>query len=300
MKIVFIGTALFAVSSLQALYRAGHQISQVISQPDRAGNRLRLTMSPVKIAALELGLEVFQPEHIAHPQALDRLRQGEPELLVLAAYSQIIPRSVLELAPRGVINVHPSLLPSWRGSAPIVRALLAGESTTGVTIMQMDERLDHGPILAKVETEIGGRETALQLTDRLAELGASLLVETLKRLDSNTPQPQEHAQASYAKKLTKSEGDLNWELSGELIDRYVRGLQPWPGVVLPLQGRKMKVLQGRPLSGRGQPGEILRLLKGGVEVACGEGSYLLEQLQLPGGRPGPARSLIREIDHGQA
>ncbi|MGH7883138.1 MAG: methionyl-tRNA formyltransferase, partial [Candidatus Dormibacteraceae bacterium] len=116
----------------------------------------------------------------------------------------------------------------------------------------------------------------------------------------NTPQPQEHAQASYAKKLTKSEGDLNWELSGELIDRYVRGLQPWPGVVLPLQGRKMKVLQGRPLSGRGQPGEILRLLKGGVEVACGEGSYLLEQLQLPGGRPGPARSLIREIDHGQA
>lgn len=293
---MFIGTASFAVPSLRALHEAGHRIRLVVSQPDRPGHRLRMTPPPVKVAALELGLGVFQPERIRQPDAIERLSALAPELLVLAAYGQIIPRAILELAPRGVVNVHGSVLPRWRGAAPVSHAILAGDRTTGVTIMQMDEQLDHGPILATIETEIGARETAAELADRLAVLGARLLVDTLPRLDEMVPQEQDHDAATSAGKLSKADGALTWERTAEEIDRRVRAFQPWPGVTLPLDGRQVKVLRGEPRDGTGEPGRILHAAREGVEVACTRGSYLLQEVQLPGGRPGPARSLV--ASHG--
>ena len=278
--------------SLRALHEAGHRVLLVLSQPDRPGHRLRMTPPAVKVAASELGLEVFQPERIRQPEAIERLRALSPELLVLAAYGQIIPRPVLELAPRGVVNVHASLLPRWRGAAPVSYAILAGDRTTGVTIMQMDEQLDHGPMVARAETEIGGRETAAELEGRLAVLGARLLVETLPRLDEIDPQQQDHHAATYAGKLSRADGELTWERTPEEIDRRVRAFQPWPGVTLPLEGRRVKVLRGEPRDGGGEPGRILHAGREGVEVACVRGSYLLQEAQVPGGRPGPARSLV--------
>jgi methionyl-tRNA formyltransferase len=284
------------VPSLRALHEARHRVSLVVSQPDRPGHRLRLTPPAVKVAAQELGLEVFQPERIRTPDSVERLGSLRPELLVLAAYGQIIPRSVLELAPRGVVNVHASLLPRWRGAAPVAHAILAGDSVTGVTIMQMDEQLDHGPILAMAETPIGERETAQELTERLAVLGSKLLVDTIARLDQITPREQDHDAATHAGKLSKEDGELEWDLDAEEIDRRVRAFQPWPGVTLPLEGRRVKVLRGLPLQGDGHAGSTLRVTREGVEVACGKGSYLVQEAQVPGGRPGPARSLV--ASHG--
>lgn len=264
----------------------------MVTQPDRPGNRMRTTPPPVKVVAEELGLPVYQPERIRAPEAVERLRGIAPELIVLAAYGQIIPRSVLDLAPKGVINVHGSVLPRWRGAAPVAHAILAGDETTGVTIMQMDEKLDHGPILATAETKIGERETAAELTDRLAVLGADLLLDTLGHLDEVRPQEQDHASATVAGKLSKQDGELSWDMPAEEIDRRVRAFQPWPGVTLPLGERRVKVLRGHPGTGEGEPGQVLRSGRDGVEVAAARGSYVLEDVQLPGGRPGPARSLV--------
>ena len=278
--------------SLQALERSRHEIALVVTQPDRPGHRLRLTPPPVKLAAEELGLPVFQPERIRSPENVNRLAQLAPELIVVVAYGQIIPPSLLALPPRGVVNVHASLLPRWRGAAPVAHAILAGDRRTGVTIMQMDEQLDHGPILAARGTEIGDREDAVSLGERLAELGAALLVETLARLDEIEPREQDHGAATHAPRLRREDGELGWELAADDIDRRVRAFQPWPGVTLPLAGARVKVLRGRPGSGAGEPGRILGSGRDGVEVAAGRGSYVLEEVQPPGRRPLPARLLV--------
>jgi methionyl-tRNA formyltransferase len=292
MDMVFIGTSAFAVPSLRALLAAGHGIRLVVTQPDRPGDRLRLTPPPVKLAAQELGLEVYQPERIREPESVERLARLAPELIVVVAYGQIIPRSVLAIPPRGVINVHASLLPRHRGAAPVNHAILAGDRTTGVTIMLMDEQLDHGPVLATREVEVG-REDAQELSERLAHIGAELLVETLARLDRITPVEQDHAAATLAPRLTRQDGELDWDMDAAEIDRRVRGLQPWPGVTLPLAGERVKVLRGRPLDGSGAPGQILRRSREGVEVAAGRGSYLLEVVQRPGRRPAQAQAVVR-------
>ncbi|MGH7918646.1 MAG: methionyl-tRNA formyltransferase [Candidatus Dormibacteraceae bacterium] len=293
MQIVFIGTAPFAVPSLRALAGAGHALPLAVTQPDRPAHRLRMTPSAVKVAARELGIEVFQPERLRSPQSVARLREVPADLYVVAAYGQIISAEVLALPVRGVLNVHASLLPRWRGASPVVAAVLHGDRETGVTIMQMDELLDHGPILRTRATPIGERETAADLTERLAELGAALLVETVRDLDTIRPQPQDHDAATRAGKLERADGELEWTLDATDIDRRVRALNPWPGVTLTLAGRRLKVLRGHPAARSGRPGTVLARGREEVEVAAGRGSYVLEEVQSPGGRPAPAAATLQ-------
>jgi methionyl-tRNA formyltransferase len=289
---VFAGTAGFAVPSLRALAAAGHDLPLVVAQPDRAGHRGRTAPPAVKQAAQELGLPVAQPEWVRSEQGVSAITAASPEIMVVVAYGQIISPSILALPERGILNVHASLLPRHRGAAPIQYAILAGDEVTGVTIMQMDELLDHGPILAARPTGIGPHEDAAELSARLAEIGAQLLVETLARLDEVVPVEQDHAQATLAPRLERSAGDLSWATSAEDIDRKVRAYQPWPGVTLPFGAGRVKVLRGRPLNQQGEPGSVLAHGRRGVEVAAGTGSYLLEEVQLPGRRPMPAHSLL--------
>jgi methionyl-tRNA formyltransferase len=258
------------VPSLRALHQARHEISLVITQPDRAGHRMKLTAPPVKVAAQELGLTVYQPERIREPEAVGRLRALEPDFLVVVAYGQILPSSVLAIPRLGAINVHASLLPRHRGAAPVARAILAGDHETGVTIMNMDEQLDHGPILATRATPIGDVEDAAALTARLAEMGADLLVETLEHFNDLRVIGQDHSRATVAPKLRKEEGELEWGMGAEEIDRRVRGLQPWPGVTLPTKRGRVKVLSGHVEGER----------------------YVPDVVQVPGKRPAPARQVL--------
>ena len=282
--------------SLRALHAAGHRILLVVTQPDRPGHRRRVTPPAVKLAAQDLGLPVAQPERIRDEDVVETLARLKPELGVVVAYGQILPRAVLDVPRRGIVNVHASLLPRWRGAAPVPHAILAGDEVTGVTIMQMDEELDHGPVLAQRETPIGERETAAELAGRLGELGASLLVQTVGGLDGIQPREQDHAAATRAGKLQKADGELDWNLPAVDLDRRVRAFDPWPGVTLPYAGRRVKVLRGHVgEGGAGEPGAALRVGSRGVEVATGAGSYVLEEVQVPGGRPGPARSLLHEV-----
>jgi methionyl-tRNA formyltransferase len=267
----------------------------VVSQPDRPGHRMKVEPTPVKQAAAARGLAVYQPERIRDPDAVTRLREVAPELLVVAAYGQIIPAEVLAIPPRGALNVHASLLPRWRGAAPINRALLAGDEVTGVTIMRMDEQLDHGPLLAAKELRIGPEDDAATLTDRLSEIGAELLVHVLDHLDEASAVEQRHDEATLAPRLKKEEGRLDWSLSAVEVDRRVRGLRPWPGTTVELAGREVKLLRGRPVDGDAgaAPGTVVGSERSGVVVATGAGRYLVEEVQLPGRRPMPAKQLVR-------
>jgi len=231
---------------------------------------MKLTPPSVKVAALELGLDVYQPERIRDPEAVERLRRLEPDLLVVVAYGQIIPRPVLDIPKRGSVNVHASLLPRHRGAAPVAGAILAGDSETGVTIMRMDEQLDHGPILAMRATAIAAGEDAAALTERLAVTGAELLVETLARIDKIEAVEQEHALATVARRLSREDGELEWSLGASEIDRRVRALQPWPGVTLPTKKGRVKVLRGHVEGDR----------------------YVPDLVQLPGKKPAPAKQVL--------
>lgn len=257
--------------SLKALFDAGHDIQLVITQPDRPARRgMKLTPPPVKVAGLQLGLELYQPERIREPEAVERLRRLQPDLLVVVAYGQIIPRSVLSIPKHGAVNVHASLLPRHRGAAPIAAAILAGDSETGVTIMRMDEQLDHGPIIAMRSTAIGGREDAVGLTTRLAALGAALLVETLDHIEEVRAVEQDHGAATVARRFGREDGELEWEMGALEVDRRVRALQPWPGVTLPTKKGRVKVLSGHVDGDR----------------------YVPDVVQLPGKRPAPAKQVL--------
>ena len=219
---------------------------------------------------MELGLPIYQPERIRDPESLERLRALAPDFLVVVAYGQILPSSVLEIPRLGAINVHASLLPRHRGAAPVARAILAGDLETGVTIMKMDEQLDHGPILAVRTTPIGEREDAAELTGRLADIGAELLVETLEHFDDLRVVGQDHSRATVASKLRKEEGELEWGMGAPEIDRRVRGLQPWPGATLPTKRGRVKVLSGHVEGDR----------------------YVPDVVQLPGKKPAPAKQVL--------
>ena len=256
--------------SLKALHGAGHDIRLVVTQPDRPGHRMKITPPPVKVAAIELGLELYQPERIREPEAVERVRTVAAELIVVVAYGQIIPRSILSIPPRGVVNVHASLLPRHRGASPVAHTILAGDRETGVTIMKMDEQLDHGPILGARKVAIEPQEDAPQLTRRLAGVGASLLVETLARLDEVRAVEQDHSQATIAPRLRREDGELDWGVGAEEIDRRVRALQPWPGVTLPTARGRVKVLSGHVEGDR----------------------YVPEVVQVPGRKPAPAAQVL--------
>lgn len=289
-RVVFMGTPSFAVPTLEALTDA-HQVVGVVAQPDRPAGRGRQPKpSPVKRVALERGLPLFQPCSLCTSAAVERLAVWEPEVIVVAAFGQILRRDVLQLPPHGCLNVHPSLLPRWRGAAPVPAAILAGDTVTGVTIMHMDEGLDTGPILSQREEPIRPDDTWGTLEKRLARVGAHLLVETLHPylMGDLEARPQPEEGATYARQLCKGDGRLDWSRSAVDLDRQVRAFNPWPGAFTIWRGRRLKILQSAPLPdwrGDAPPGTVIAPADGdGMAVATGEGALRLKEVQLAGKR----------------
>jgi len=287
MKIIFMGTPDFSVGTLEALVEAGHEITLVISQPDRPkGRGHELQPTPVKEAALRLGLEIFQPVKIREEAAVQRIRDTEADVIVVVAFGQLIPKSILEMKKYGCINVHASLLPKYRGAAPIQWAVIDGEKESGVTIMQMDEGLDTGDMLLKRALTLEEKETGGSLFEKLSALGASLCVEALAKLEKGQliPQKQGETTTDYAKMLTKDMGKLDFSRPAEELERLIRGLNPWPSAYTRLAGKNLKVWAADSCEEQaaGACGEIVKVTKNAVYVACGQGSLKITELQLQG------------------
>ncbi|HJX17764.1 MAG TPA: methionyl-tRNA formyltransferase [Acidiferrobacterales bacterium] len=298
MNLVFAGTPEFAVPALKALLDAGHAILAVYTQPDRpAGRGRKLGMSAVKEFALAHGIEVRQPTTLKSEIEAETLRALQPDALIVIAYGLILPKPILSIPRYGCINVHASLLPRWRGAAPIQRAIEAGDTRTGVTIMQMDAGLDTGVMLAATETPVGADDTAATLHDRLADLGGRLLVDTLARLARGdlTPQPQDPAHASYAAKLKKEETRLDWNADAGLLARRVRAFNPWPVAHTTLDGQTLRLWQAQAENGTPAarpPGTVLSADADGVRVQCVTGTLRVTRLQLEGGKVLDARAFL--------
>lgn len=295
MRIVFMGTPDFAVPSLQALIDAGHDVCAVYTQPDKPqGRKQILTAPPVKTLALEHDIPVFQPNTLKNEDEQARLRELAPEVIIVVAYGKLLPKAVLDIPPHGCINVHGSLLPRWRGAAPIQWAVIAGDEMAGVTTMQMAEGLDTGDMLLTYETKVGEKETAGELFDRLAQSGAELLTETLVKLNDITPRPQDDAQSCYAHMLDKQMAVIDWSKSAHEIDCLIRGLNPWPIALTTLSGERLKVFAAEKAAGNGEPGTVLEAdPKKGLTVACGEGALGLTEIQLVGGKRMKATDFLR-------
>lgn len=295
MRIVFMGTPDFAVPSLQALIDAGHDVCAVYTQPDKPqGRKQILTAPPVKTLALEHDIPVFQPNTLKNEDEQARLRELAPEVIIVVAYGKLLPKAVLDTPPHGCINVHGSLLPRWRGAAPIQWAVIAGDEMAGVTTMQMAEGLDTGDMLLTYETKVGEKETAGELFDRLAQSGAELLTQTLVKLDEITPRPQDDAQSCYAHMLDKQMAVIDWSKSAHEIDCLIRGLNPWPIALTTLSGERLKVFAAEKAAGNGEPGTVLEAdPKKGLTVACGEGALKLTEIQMVGGKRMKATDFLR-------
>jgi methionyl-tRNA formyltransferase len=292
MRVVFLGTPAFAVPTLEALLAAGHEVICVVTQPDRPRGRGRqLSASPVKEAALRHALPVYQPERVRRPEAMQHLAALAPDAMVVVGYGQIIPQSVIDIPPHGIINVHGSLLPRYRGAGPIQWAIANGETRTGVTTMRIDAGLDTGDMLLKAETDIGPDETAIELGARLATAGAALLVETLASIGSMVPEKQDSAQATYAPLLKKEDGLIGWHQPAQAIHNRVRGFQPWPGAYTRFRGRQLHIWKSRVVAQdtRGTV-EAGRLLLHPLRVVCGEGALELIEVQLEGRNRIPAEA----------
>jgi len=286
MRLIFLGTPAFAVPTLEAIVQAGHEVAAVLTQPDRPrGRGQNAAASPVKQAALKLDLAVYQPERVRRPEAVEYLRGIACDAMVVVGYGQIIPPVVIDLAPLGIINVHASLLPKYRGAGPIQWAIVRGETRTGVTTMRIDAGLDTGDMLLKAETAIGPEEDAVELGRRLAVMGADLLVATLDGLAAGriVPEKQDDAQATLAPLLKKEDGAIDWSEPAQSIHNRVRGLQPWPGAQTGFRGAPLHLWKSRcggAAAGANAPGRFLSLKP--LVVACGDGSLELLEVQLEG------------------
>lgn len=303
MRLVFLGTPAFAVPTLERVVEAGHEVLAVVTQPDRPrGRGQHAAPSPVKETALRLGLPVYQPERVRRPEAVEFLRSLAAEAMVVVGYGQIIPQAVIDLAPLGIVNVHASLLPKYRGAGPVQWAILNGETRTGVTTMRIDAGLDTGDMLLKAETEIGPGEDAVALGRRLAAMGARLLVETLRGLAEGTivGEKQDTSQATYAPLLKKEDGRIVWSRPAPEIHNRIRGLQPWPGAYTTFRGQTLHIWKAsvaglgvaergvaeRGVAAEGGAGAILHVRP--LVVACGSGALELREVQLEGRKRLPA------------
>ncbi|HWR21064.1 MAG TPA: methionyl-tRNA formyltransferase [Verrucomicrobiae bacterium] len=284
MRVSFMGTPMFALPSLRALIAAGHDICLVVTQPDRPAGRGRVpTPPPVKLAAQELGLPILQPEKVGEPAVISALQAAQPEAIVVVAYGQLLPKSILTLPPYGCLNIHASLLPKYRGAAPIPWAIIQGENVTGITMMQIEARMDAGPILMQQPEPIGPRDTAGTLGERLAVTGAELLCQALDQVVRRTAQPipQDEQFATYAPKLLPADTHLDWVRDARDLDCLIRGLCPAPGAVTSFGGRRVKVLQVEAEAAAGSPpGAVCAIDRAkGVFVAAGQGGLWLSQVQ---------------------
>ena len=287
MKIVFMGTPKLAAGVLEALWEAGHEIRAVVTQPDKPKGRSKaLQMSPVKEFALEKGIEVFQPVRIRKPEAVEKLKEFDAEVFVVAAFGQILSQEILDMPKYGCINVHASLLPAYRGSAPIQWCIINGEEKTGVTIMQMDAGIDTGDMLLKRSVAILPSDTAESLSDKLEKAGGEAIVEALALLEKGELRgtPQNEAESSYVPMIEKSMGRIDFSRPAREIDRLIRGLYPWPSAFTSYKGKTLKIWETVPVSeeGEGQPGSIERVEKEAVYVNTGKGILKVTQLQLEG------------------
>jgi len=302
MRVVFMGTPAFSVPVLESLVDAGHEVVAVYCQPPRPAGRGKKEMpTPVHARALELGLPVRHPASLKVAEAQADFAGCQAEIAVVVAYGLILPKAVLDAPLRGCLNIHASLLPRWRGAAPIHRAVMAGDAETGICIMQMEAGLDTGPVLLREATPIGATETTGQLHDRLSLMGARLILDALVRLDDLVPQAQPAEGVSYASKIDKAEAAVDWTRPAAEVDRQIRGLSPFPGAWVDLDGQRIKLLASSLAAGNGEPGEVL---DDALTVACGSGAVQLLRLQRAGrgaqdtaeflrGMPLPKGTLLR-------
>jgi len=298
MRVIFAGTPDFAAQALAAILAAGHNVPLVLTQPDRpAGRGMKLQLSAVKQIALAHNLPVFQPDRLKDPTTHEPIHAAQADVMVVAAYGLILPQAVLDMPRYGCLNIHASLLPRWRGAAPIQRAIEAGDVETGVTIMQMDAGLDTGAMLLAEPLKVGAAETAGELHDRLAALGARLIVTALAQRDTLKPVAQPTTGATYAAKISKAEAQLDWAEPADVLARKIRAFNPFPGATLPLAGELVKVWRAEAVTGTktgtGSPNQILAADASGIVVAASHGALRLIELQKPGGRRVTSADFLR-------
>ncbi len=299
MKIIFMGTPDFSVGTLKALIEAGHEIVLAVTQPDKPkGRGGKMQFPPVKEAALEYQIPVFQPKKVRDPDCIEELRKYQADIMVVIAFGQILPAEILKMTPYGCVNVHASLLPKYRGAAPIQWAVINGEKVSGVTTMQMDEGLDTGDMLLKTEVVLDEKETGGSLHDKLSEAGAKLCVRTLKALEEKTlkPEAQGDSPTEYARMLDKSLGNIDWNQSAIEIERLIRGLTPWPSAYTDWDGKIMKIWEARVIAGQEpqeMPGTVVGVDKDGFCVQTGQGLLKVLALQIPGKKRMEAGPFLR-------
>lgn len=298
MKVIFMGTPDFSVGTLEALIDAGHDVVLAVTQPDKPkGRGKEMQFTPVKECALKYNIPVYQPRRVREPECIEELRKYEADIMVVVAFGQILPKEILEMTKYGCVNVHASLLPKYRGAAPIQWSIIDGEAVTGVTTMQMNEGLDTGDMLLKVEIPIEEKETGGSLHDKLAEAGAKLCVETLKKLEVGTitPIPQGETTTSYAKMLDKQLGNIDWSKSGVEIERLIRGLSPWPSAYTNWNEKVMKIWDATCVScdAKAEPGTIVQVKKDAFLVQTGEEALEVRELQIPGKKRMDAGAFLR-------
>lgn len=287
MRIVFMGTPDIAATCLKQLLQDGFDVAAVYTQPDRPkGRGMKMVYSPVKEVAVQAGLPVYQPETFRDPEAVETLRQLRPDVIAVVAFGQLLPQNVLDIPERGCVNIHASILPQYRGSAPYQWAVLDGQKETGVTAQYMALKMDAGDIIDVAKTPIGPEETAGELLDRLAILGAELLSKTMASIARGEAQrtPQDENRVTYAPMLSKTMCPIDWTKNAQQVHDHIRGLHPWPVATAELAGTKFKIHAAVVAEGNGKPGEILKLTKTGLVVACGEGAVEIRQLQAEGGK----------------